>query len=644
MVACDEINKQENKNYFVDVGDKKYKINNKVFQDDRNKLLKFDVDKIILAAEYYNTKSTVEHCYQFGLEKWHDWFTIPYYYLTNNIESQELKEIHKGTWSQGECFDKCDNKKVVAISGNKTNCISIDNFKRGKYKSLLEYDPIALISLLGSYNKYKLNIPDYDSKTSIDYSYEYIIEKYKTIPQTNPPVYYDKSNKYNIKDLIDIEEGPSPGEKGVYQAILIADIKYAIIKVLEYITVLIDESYKEVTEEDEERDKIIYKSIENDLNKFYYLFDDKDEYYLNYLTNKINYEGGDLVLGKYCGAQYAYKLAINKTNIDEFIDDNFLDDESFSNAINISTPSVQQPSSTTDSSTDKVKKDRYLKYLRYIFKYSKELCFSNNYLFRERLDNYKIIKTAGDSSVVIAPTNLDKEILNSNNNIKIEKKIHGTFSNYEYVLKYYNSLPTIAYVLVLSSAAIMILYSILYAWNWLRNFALCFNYIVILIIWLSTLFLYVVILSILFVANIVVFLPLSIAMKLYGALRPYFTVLLMIILFVMLIMTFTINGRKIILDMIKLAWKLFIIMINLFIDIIIWILKQHIITSLIIIYLLYLTYVIIHNDLELLIERHLDFYIKRNLIELRISQFLLRYIKSGNDSFKKMLRRYNINY
>ena len=96
--------------------------------------------------------------------------------------------------------------------------------------------------------------------------------------------------------------------------------------------------------------------------------------------------------------------------------------------------------------------------------------------------------------------------------------------------------------------------------------------------------------------------------------------------------------------MIKLAWKLFIIMINLFIDIIIWILKQPIITSLIIIYLLYLTYVIIHNDLELLIERHLDFYIKRNLIELRSSQFLLRYIKSGNDSFKKMLRRYNINY
>ena len=47
---------------------------------------------------------------------------------------------------------------------------------------------------------------------------------------------------------------------------------------------------------------------------------------------------------------------------------------------------------------------------------------------------------------------------------------------------------------------------------------------------------------------------------------------------------------------------------------------------------------------KLLIERHLDFYIKRNLIELRISQFLLRYIKSGNDSFKKMLRRYNINY
>ena len=163
-------------------------------------------------------------------------------------------------------------------------------------------------------------------------------------------------------------------------------------------------------------------------------------------------------------------------------------------------------------------------------------------------------------------------------------------------------------------------------------------------IWLPTLFLYVVILLILFIANVVVFLPLSIVMKLYGALRPYFTVLLILILFVMLTMTFTINGRKIILDMIKLAWKLFTIIIYLFIDIIIWILKLPIIVSLIIIYLLYLTYAIIHNDLEMLIERHLDFYIKRILIELRISQLLLRYIKSGNDSFQNMLFKYKINY
>ena len=112
----------------------------------------------------------------------------------------------------------------------------------------------------------------------------------------------------------------------------------------------------------------------------------------------------------------------------------------------------------------------------------------------------------------------------------------------------------------------------------------------------------------------------------------------------MFTMTFSINGRKIILDMIKLAWKLFTIIIYLFIDIIIWILKHPIIVSLIIIYFLYLTYAIISNDFEMLIERHLDFYIKRILIELRISQFLLRYIKRGNDSFQNMLYKYKINY
>ena len=624
MVACDEIKKPINKNYFVTVADKKYKINNRVFEQDGDKLLKIDGNKIILAAEYYTTKPIGEHCYQFGLEKWHDWFTIPYYYLTNNIESQELKEIYKGTWSQGECYDKCNNKKVVAISGNKTKCISIDIFKGGKYKGLLEYDPIALISLLGSYNIYKSTILKYIDGTSIDYSYEYIIEKYKTDPLVN-----DKSKKYNIKNVIEIN-GPSDNDKGEYLKILIKDIEDAIKRVLEYIRILIDESYKdkESIKTNEEQDKIVLENIENDLNKFYYLFDDKDEYYLNYLTNKINYEN-KLVLGKYCGAQYAYKLAISKTNIDEFIGANFIDEELLS---------------TIGIPTDEVTKSKYIKYLKHIFKYSIELCFTKDYLFRERLVNYGIISIDVKDVVEPSQTNFDDKIFNANNNIKIEKEIHGTFSNYEYVLKYYNSLPTIAYVSVLISASIIGIYYALYSFNGLYIVAWSFNAIVMFMIWLPTLFLYVVILLILFIANVVVFLPLSIVMKLYGALRPYFTVLLILILFVMLTMTFTINGRKIILDMIKLAWKLFTIIIYLFIDIIIWILKLPIIVSLIIIYLLYLTYAIIHNDLEMLIERHLDFYIKRILIELRISQLLLRYIKSGNDSFQNMLFKYKINY
>ena len=620
-MACSEINNQQNENYFVAVGDEKYKINNKVFGDN-NKLLKIDVDKIILAAEYYTTKPIVEHCYQFGLEKWHDWFTIPYYYLTNNIESQELKEIHRGTWSQGNCYDKCDNKKVVAISGDKTKCISINIFKGGKYKSLLEYDPIALISLLGSYNIYKSNIPTY-SQNSIHYSYEDIINKYKNNGQV-----YDK-RKYNIKDVIDIT-GPSDKELHVYQEILIKDIESAILRVLEYIKELIDKSYTEENiEKNDERDKIIYESIENDLNKFYYLFDDKDEYYLNYLTNKINNEN-DLVLGKYCGAQYAYNIAIKK-NENDAIDENFLDELDLS-SFGISSKDILN-----------IYKNKYIEYLKHIFKYSKELCFTNNYLFKYRLNNYGIITEESDV-VENSPTNLHDKIFNSNNNIKIEKEIRGTFSNYEYVLKYYNSLPTIAYVLVLISAFIMFIYYVFYAYNGLHKIAFLINAAVMLMIWLPTLFLYVVILLILFIANIVVFLPLSIVMKLYSALRPYFTVLLILILFVMFTMTFSINGRKIILDMIKLAWKLFTIIIYLFIDIIIWILKQPIIVSLIIIYFLYLTYAIISNDFEMLIERHLDFYIKRILIELRISQFLLRYIKRGNDSFQNMLYKYKINY
>lgn len=73
-------------------------------------------------------------------------------------------------------------------------------------------------------------------------------------------------------------------------------------------------------------------------------------------------------------------------------------------------------------------------------------------MFLNRLKNYSVID---DNTEAVINTNVESDIkFNSNNNIKIEKEIHGSFSNYEYVLKYYNSLPTIAYFLVLISAFI----------------------------------------------------------------------------------------------------------------------------------------------------------------------------------------------
>lgn len=606
----------DNKNYFTNV-EGKYKINNEVFGEHK-KLLKFDEDEIKLAAEYFTEKPIDEHCYQFGLEKWHDWFTIPYYYLTNKIESQELKDIYESTWSQGKCYNKCDDDKVVAISGDKTKCISINNFKGGKYKDLLPYDPIALISLLASFNEYK----DKDLKRIITmpdnpYSYTGIIYKYE-----NDITLHDK-NKNDIKKLIKINNIDDSSLQYYKDNILIDDIEDAIKIVLEYIKDLIDDSLSTGIEDGStEQTNIINEIIENDLNKFYYLFDEKDEYYLDYLTKKINHEP-TLILGKYCGAQYAYKIAKDNTNIKTVIPDNIIDGDEF-------------------KKFEGEKKKKYIEYLRHIFKYSNELCFTNNYLFLNRLKIYGVINDNNSEETI---TNDDKSYnkFNSNNNIKIEKEIHGSFSNYEYVLKYYNSLPTIAYFLLLILAFIIAFYYFLYAWDVLYNAAYAINGTVMLLIYLPTLFLYGVILLILFIANIVVFLPLSIVMKLYGVLRPYLVFLLILILFSMILMSFSINGRKIALNMIMFAWKLFIGIINLIIDIIIWILKQPIIVSLIIIYLLYLTYSIIYNDLELLIKRHLDFFIKRNLIELRISQFLVEYIKNGNDYFDNMLLNYNIN-
>ena len=348
---CQKID--DNKNYFTNV-EGKYKINNEVFGDYK-KLLKFDEDEIKLAAEYFTEKPIAEHCYQFGLEKWHDWFTIPYYYLTNKIESQELKDIYESTWSQGECYDKCDDyKKVVAISGDKTKCISINNFKGGKYKDLLPYDPIALISLLASFNEYKkdTDLIELDASDN-SYSYIDIIYKYE-----NDTKLYDK-NKNEIKKLITINKIDVSNLKYYKNNILIDDIENAIIIVLNYIQNLRDISLRTgIIDESTEQTNFINEIIENDLNKFYYLFDEKDEYYLDYLTKKINHEP-ILTLGKYCGAQYAYKHAQKNTEINTVIPDNIIDGDNFSTIVG-------------------EKKAIYIKYLKHIFKYSKELCFTNN--------------------------------------------------------------------------------------------------------------------------------------------------------------------------------------------------------------------------------------------------------------------------
>lgn len=613
---------ETNKKYFIKHDNNNYKISNEVFGDQK-KLLKFDEDTITLAADYFSEKPTIEHCYRFGLEKWHDWFTIPYYYLTNKIESQELKDIYETTWSQGNCYNKCSDDNIVAISGNKTKCINIKNFKGGKYNNLLPYDPIALISLLGNYNKYKRDIEiTFDTGDTQKYSYENILWKYK----------YDSdirnNNNNNIKDLISIIDNNETKINYYKNNILIPDMENAIKIVLIYIRDLIDETIRNNSDlnENKELDKTIFNIIENDLNQFYYLFDNKDEYYMDYLTKKINYSE-KLKLGKYCGAQASYKLANETKILDEYF-----------------TIPAEPPFDDIIQNTDNELNNIYIKCLKHIYKYSIELCFTKNYRFYDGIRIYKIIDDVNAAGITDTnPANEDKTF-NSNNNIKIKKEIYGSFNNYEYVFKYYNSLPTIAYLIVLFSAVLMFFYYICYSSDLLHYLAKFINIIVFLIIYVPTLLLYGIILLFLFIANITIFLPLSFVISLYNRIKEYFKVLLLILLIVIIIMSVTINGRKIVLDMIMLAWKLFITIMNLIIDIIIWILKQPIIVSLIIIYSLYLLYSITSKDLELLIERHLDFYIKRNLIELRISQFLINFIKNGNDYFAKLLFKYNIDY
>ena len=187
-----------------------------------------------------------------------------------------------------------------------------------------------------------------------------------------------------------------------------------------------------------DKDTLIKETIIRDINKFYDLFDTRDEYYMNYLK-KIKYIGNP-EFGHYQGARYAYHIANYYTK----------------NNINISDQNIL-----------------------FMFKYCCNLCFSSKYLFNDRLKNYGILEDDGttESSNDYIEA-IDNEFTYNkitpveyeSSNVNINKEDIPAFSEYEYVFKYFRNLSILGPFILLIIVLLLLFYWVLDQWQLLGVF------------------------------------------------------------------------------------------------------------------------------------------------------------------------------
>ena len=385
-------------------------------------------DEVKFQYIYFKSLPKKAHCNMYEIERWEDWFTIEYYYINNKYDKGTNSGENKGTYTVSTCYKPCENNSVV--KNNKNECESINTFMRGKYKDFIPFDPFAIIAILGTY------IHEFH-KTNDRGSYKYHINNLKQNSKGILPS--------NIRNDIYIDDILLNEEKG-YDSIT-SSVNDAYAKLKNYINNIDGER------PGKDKNTLVRERIINDINKFYDLFDTRDDFYINYLK-KIKYTETP-EFGNYQGARYAYYIAkyisINEISITDI----------FTNS--------NEPN------------------LLFMFKYCCNLCFSNKYLFNERLKNYGILQAGNDNDYIENPLNNDiiKTITTTgyeSSNININKEDIPVFSEYEYVFKYFKNLSILAPFISLLIFIFMALYYYFDNEGILGKIIISLNYFVIYVI------------------------------------------------------------------------------------------------------------------------------------------------------------------
>jgi hypothetical protein len=377
-------------------------------------------------------------------EQWHKWFTTPNYYLGNRDGRSKQDENDK-TRTIIKCYKECDKDFIV----NKDNfCENITTFEKGRYNNYLPFDPFAIICILGSSNNSNLII-----KQNATCNYEIIGNYYNTVKNANiqsDNLQINTTVRNKILANINDYSSTDASIKSIHPVKKIEDdINNAYNILSTYIINLVN---------NEEKNEINIKTIiKNEINKFYILFDKRDELYINYL-NKLK----DTL--HYKRIRYAKDVAYTTTQINGFI-------------------STMNAKSETDNDLIKF-------YLNYLFQYCIYIYFDNKNIIPIRLLNFGIYekeyllsgKKNPDDTKVESPTKpVDTKIYNPIS-VKIETKEKNMFGEYLNVYELYKSF-IISYpiILIITIIFFMLIY-VLYYFNIIYYITFIINYIYLIII------------------------------------------------------------------------------------------------------------------------------------------------------------------
>lgn len=379
-------------------------------------------------------------------EQWHKWFTTSNYYLGNRDGRSKQDENDK-TRTIIKCYKECENNFIV----NKDNfCENIETFEKGRYNNYLPFDPFAIICILGGFSNIDKLITT-DIYTSSNY--ELVGNYYNTVENANikaDNLQINTTVKNKILANIKNYNLQSQDIKSIHPVKKIEDdITKAYDILYAYIQNLVN---------NEEKNEINIKTIiKNEINKFYILFDRRDELYINYL-NKLK----DTL--HYKRIRYAKDVAYTTTEIYGF-----------------------NPTTMNAKSSDA---DLIKFYLNYLFQYCVYIYFDNKNIIPNRFLNFGIYeneylllnKTNPDDIKIESPIKPDDTKIYNPISVKIDTKEKNMFDEYLNVYELYKSF-IISYpiILIITIIFFMIIY-VLYIFNVLYYLTFVINYIYLIII------------------------------------------------------------------------------------------------------------------------------------------------------------------